>query len=381
MLGILPMNIAFFALPMQLAGSAPLPSEPLTEHLAFHGTELFITQKFISVFALLFGVGLFLMQERAVAAGQSNSELVVVRLLVLWGFGLLHIALLWYGDVLGLYAPLGLMVFWAWRTRPRRLVIIAVGLIVVSWLTVPLQREFDFFEEPTVAQVELVDWVHRDDSIDWDGIGSPATDMRVFGSGSFGEITGVRAICGLFGWIFGGLVYGPRLIGLMLIGMAWAQLGWILHPRQHARPFQRLVVWGLAVGAPVSVLGSWLRWQGDDRLADVAHYLGSLGLAAAIVGVVGRLMASGREDRMWVKALSAVGRTAFSNYILQSVVATTLFYSYGLGWFGERSRLELLGVVAAIWVFEVAVSLAWLRKFPMGPLEWLWRSITYRWAT
>lgn len=76
-------------------------------------------------------------------------------------------------------------------------------------------------------------------------------------------------------------------------------------------------------------------------------------------------------------ALAAVGRTAFSNYLLQTVLATSIFYGYGLGLFATLSRLELLGVVVLIWVIQVPLSVVWLRRYRFGPVEWCWRTLTY----
>jgi len=76
--------------------------------------------------------------------------------------------------------------------------------------------------------------------------------------------------------------------------------------------------------------------------------------------------------------LAAVGRTAFSNYLLQTLICTTIFYGYGLGLFGRLERIYLLGVVLAVWIFQLYISPIWLRRYRLGPAEWLWRSLTYR---
>jgi Predicted membrane protein len=77
------------------------------------------------------------------------------------------------------------------------------------------------------------------------------------------------------------------------------------------------------------------------------------------------------------RAFAAVGRTAFTNYLLQTVVATTVFYGHGLGLFGAVSRAEALGMVVAFWAIEILVSVVWLRRFRFGPVEWVWRTLTY----
>ncbi len=106
------------------------------------------------------------------------------------------------------------------------------------------------------------------------------------------------------------------------------------------------------------------------------NYVGSLLLALGYVAATMLLCRAAAGGRI-TTALSAVGRTAFSNYLFQTVAATTIFYGHGLGLFGTLSRLELLGIVLLIWAIQIPLSVAWLNRFRFGPVEWLWRTLTY----
>jgi len=105
-------------------------------------------------------------------------------------------------------------------------------------------------------------------------------------------------------------------------------------------------------------------------------YVGSLELAAAYIGLVMRLV----QMQLWPRLqqrLSAVGRMAFTNYILQSVICTFIFYGFGLGLFGAVERSAQILIVFAIWSLQLILSPLWLARYRFGPLEWLWRSLTY----
>lgn len=166
----------------------------------------------------------------------------------------------------------------------------------------------------------------------------------------------------------------------MLLGMAFAKWG-VLSGAWPRRTYLLLAFSGVGVG---SAIGIWAAnhevASGFSPIAAMESYtvyqpvrlLMGVGYLAAIAGIVqtGRLL--------WLThPLAAVGRMAFSNYIMHTVICTTLFYGHGLGWFGKLKRHELYYVVAAIWLLQLVVSPLWLRAFRFGPLEWCWRSLTY----
>ena len=136
------------------------------------------------------------------------------------------------------------------------------------------------------------------------------------------------------------------------------------------------------VGLALVLVGVWLRevfaWETVPvlTLAFQFNYWGSLHLATGyLAGIV--LLCRWLQDGLVVQAFTAVGRTAFTNYLLQTVIATSIFYGHGLGLFGQLSLLELLGVVVLIWAIQIPLSMWWLGRFRYGPVEWVWRTLTY----
>jgi uncharacterized protein len=165
----------------------------------------------------------------------------------------------------------------------------------------------------------------------------------------------------------------------MLVGMALFKWG-VLTNEAPARVYRRLLAGGV-IGITIILLGVWYietnQWAAESALFwRQFNYWGSFLVAGAYIAVV-MLYNRIRSDGITTRALAAVGRTAFSNYILQTLLATSIFYGHGLGLFGSVSRVEALGIVVGIWIVQVPLSVLWLRYFRYGPMEWLWRVLTY----
>ncbi len=386
LLGILPANIPYFGLPAALGR--------VDRGFAYHATRLFFDYKFITIFSLLFGVGIALQRRSAERSGRSFGWTMTRRLLVLWIFGIAHAVLLWYGDIVSYYAPLGLLLFWASGARPRRLAIagsILIAIPIVGMGTVaplislrpdrPPASWLSATEVPRGDAAAARRAVHGSDREFLEALQPPGPELEraVFREGSYGRVTIFRAVLwigGLFEW---GWYIGWRIAGLFLLGMALAGTGWLSAPVDRGRVL-RVAAIGMAVGLPLHVGSSFLAGTAPvstarDLWAELLLYAGSLASAAAYVALVG-LATAGGVPRV-LRPLEAIGRTAFSNYLLQSLLCTLFFYSYGLARFDTLDSLDLWLVVAAVWAVQLVVSPLWLSAFAAGPVEWLWRTLTY----
>jgi uncharacterized protein len=173
-----------------------------------------------------------------------------------------------------------------------------------------------------------------------------------------------------------------RVEGLVLIGMALLKLG-VFTGRRSAMLYWLFVVAGLLIGVPIAWYGtmrdfatSWDMRQ-SFFLNYQYNYWGSLLVGLGWVGGV-MLLCRSPKLKTLTTPISAVGRMAFTNYILDTLICTSIFYGFGMGLYGKMSRVGQIEVVVAIWALQLVVSTAWLRYFRFGPLEWLWRSLTYR---
>ncbi|MFQ5503623.1 MAG: DUF418 domain-containing protein [Planctomycetota bacterium] len=390
--GILPVNIAFFGLPAAEAQDGP-DAGGFLECLVEHGTEALCHYRFLSIFAFLFGIGIVIIRERCASRGLPFGEVMVRRLIALLTFGALHVLLLWYGDILFFYALAGLVLFSCSGCKPRTLWTAGAILVLLPILLFGVAVAAP--ELVVAAGAEHVGVCEEALREEMTGAATgsteqflaalperhPAFETAVFRDGSFARQIVLRLVMWGMHLALLGLFLGSWIAGLMLIGMASAKSRWILRPEQHRGRFLRLTRWGLGVGLPLQCSGTWLRLQAElsarmELLGELFRFSASLGIAAAYVGLLGLLCAR-RQLPAWTTRVAAVGRTALSNYILQSLLCTILFYPWGFGLFGSLDRRALLGVVIAVWILELAITSLWLGFFHTGPLEGLWRWMTY----
>jgi len=173
-----------------------------------------------------------------------------------------------------------------------------------------------------------------------------------------------------------------RAGGLMLIGMALFKLD-VFSAKRSTRTYVIMILPGLLIGIPVIVYGVFrnfaAQWVFEScfYLGGQFNYWGSLLVALAWVSAVMLVCKHGLMP--WLtRALAAVGQMAFTNYLMQTVICTTIFYGHGLGLFGRVDRMWHPLIIVAVWIVQLIGSPLWLAHFRFGPVEWLWRSLTYR---
>jgi uncharacterized protein len=386
LLGILVMNIVSFGLP-DAAYNTPTVAGGFTgaNFACWLFAYVFFDLKMMTIFSLLFGAGLILMTERAEARVGSLRGIYYRRIVWLIVFGLVHAYVLWYGDILFMYGVCGLLLYLFRRRSPRFLLILGSFLV---FMVVPLNFGFGTL---------LESWreAAREDNASpaarmWSGIRSSfqpgeeevAEELAKYRGSfwqSFEHNAGVAFALQIFLLPFFGLW---RVGGLMLLGMAFMKLQ-LFSARRSPRLYWWLVRLGYGIGIPVVGCGAWLEVaHGFDFVYNVRwgnnfNYIGSLFVAAGHIGAV-MLACQVRLLPRLAHRLAAVGRMALTNYLMHSLVCTIFFRGWGFGWFGYLERWQLLGVVLAIWFVQLVLSPLWLRRFRFGPMEWLWRSLTYR---
>ena len=371
--GIFLMNIEFFTRTLQTYSGGVPPSEGwdyafgLAIYVAVQG-------KFWVLFALLFGMGFALMRERAARAGRPFVGLYLRRTLLLALFGALHIAFVWVGDILFAYAITALLLMmFAWLRGTAAWVVGALVYVGMAglWLLMGIGLMFmpDSMMEPVRAEM----------------LGLVAEAERaaaVYREGGFVEITAQRLSDFQF-LATGALPFQvPMMLGVFLIGSWLVGTGRLADPVAHRGFFMKLAVGGLSLGALGVAASLSLGSQFDlvegfaeSTLAMGLMSLGNLPLALGYLAVVVLLATGPLHNALGL--LAPAGRMALTNYLLQSVVGTLVFYGYGLGMWGEIGRSGQVGIVLVVFVAQVAFSHWWLARFRFGPMEWLWRAGTY----
>ena len=373
-LGILVMNIQSFSMP-SAAYINPTAFGDLTglNKWIWILSHLLASLKFKSIFSMLFGAGVLIFTENAMARGKNCAALHYRRMAGLMVFGLMHGYLLWYGDILFTYSLCGMLLF-AFRKLPSRK-LIWLGL---CFFLVPVVLDFLFAFSMPYWPEEALTSTMQSWRMDESALHHYLTAYR----GSWMDQMELRVPGYLFmqtGLFF--LQTFWRVMSMMLLGMALFK-GKVLSAELSRHAYLRLSVIGLLLGFFMSgsgvILNFRMEWSMEFSMFLGKHfnYLGSVATALGYVGLVMLIVKSSSYRRLKY-TFSAVGRMAFSNYILMTVICTFLFYGHGLGLFGSVERKYQLLVLLGIWVLIMLISPLWLKSFRYGPLEGLWRSLTY----
>jgi uncharacterized protein len=367
---ILPMNIQAFSMILD-AYFNPMAYGDL------HGanfwvwllSHVLVNEKFMAIFAMLFGVGILLMTSRVEASGRGSAALHYRRMGWLLLFGLLHAYLLWCGDILVMYAVCGLLVYLFRKRRPRTLLIVAV--LSLSVLPFFLVIGGKWASHAPAAQLQKL-------NDNWKPPAPEVARQLAAYRGSWLTQMTYRVPQALQmeapGYLF-------RLFGLMLTGMALFKLGFF-SGRLSPKLYLALIGIALLLGIPITLYGVHLEFGHDWDATFCAFYGRLYNYGASLLisfGWIGLVMLASRTGALTgvTQRLASVGRMAFTNYIMQSVICTTIFYGHGFGLVGKVPRTGQFGIVVAIWIMQLIISPIWLGYFQFGPLEWLWRCLTY----
>ncbi len=346
-------------------------------------TQLFASLKFITLFSLLFGAGILLMTRNIEKKGGKSTAIHYRRMLWLILIGLLHAYVLWYGDILVSYGLCGLLVFVFRKMSPRKLLIIGlIGICIASLIFLVLDWSIPYWPEEMVKT--SMQSLHPDAE-------TIAAEVDAYCGGWWGQMVHrVPLALTLQTGAFLVMVFW-RTVGVMLIGMALLKWGILTAGRgtefegrfDFKKLYRNFVIVGGSAGLAMAVVG-WFNnfrhhWSLDYSLLEgqQSNYWGSLFLAGAYIGGLMLIYESGKLSFL-TRSLAAVGRMAFSNYLMHTVICTTLFYGHGFGLFGKVSRTGQMLVVFLIFAFQMWLSPLWLKHFRFGPMEWVWRSLTYR---
>jgi len=373
--GILIMNIQSFSMP-SAAYVNPTAYGDLEglNRWTWIMSHLVASGKFLSIFSILFGAGVLIFIRNAEGRGENPAGLHFRRMTWLFLFGMLHAYLLWSGDILVVYSLCGLMLWFFRSMNAARLLQISFVLFLVPLVMGALWA----FTLPYWPE-EMTESMRMHWSPDPDHISMQVSGMR----GSWFQQLKTRAPETL-AMQTGILITDTswRVLSMMLLGRFLLKRG-ILTAKRTKGFYLRMSSFGLITGYLLSVTGIALNFRKEWSLeysmflGGQFNYLGSVFVALGYIGLVMMLIKSGRFQR-FVRAFSGIGRTAFSNYILQTLICTTLFYGHGMGLFGSIERKYQLIIVFAVWLLQLILTTLWLKVFRQGPLEWVWRCLTYR---
>ena len=308
--------------------------------------DVFIDMKAFALFSLLFGVGLAIQFER-LGRSERRTSLLVLRLLILLAFGLIHLFLIWNGDILAEYALAGMIVL-PFLFGPTWLVGSGCAAFFALFLLQPLL--------PTIFPFPSQAWLAE----------HVKAANHVYANGTFLEILQFRirevaAFLPLHSYIF------PRTLGLFLLGAVSWRMGLFDRSPRVTRWLRLAAAFLIAAGLILTAALSAHRYGGP-----AGTILLAVGYAALVVAIEAT-----KADRRWLRWAEPLGRMAFTNYIMQSIILGFVFYGYGIGLFGRLDSASGLAIVLAVYIAQVILSRLWTDHFHYGPIEWLWRALMY----
>jgi uncharacterized protein len=381
--GILLVNMMYYAHPYiyyQIIGE--LPWDSAVDRITGYAIYFFAEGKFITMFAMLFGIGMVIQMDRAGQKSVNFFSLYFRRLIILAFIGAAHAFLIWMGDILLAYALMGFLILFFFRNRkPKTLMKWAVFILFIPFFLSLLMYGF---APPEAGGQDAANIQDRE----------PAPEVQffnelidrsyeVYGAGSIGDIMKMRAIEVALYFVFG-IFWMPAALALMLFGIAIAKHGVLQNLNPDDALIRNVLLWGLIVGIAgnAMALAGFIKADPSDynNYSGIALYFGrAIGGPSLMLFFTAGIIYMFRNGWFpgFFKRLASVGRMALSNYILHSLICTTILYSYGFGLYGSVDPFAGLLLTCAIFFAQLFISPLWMKYFHYGPLEWVWRSGTY----
>jgi uncharacterized protein len=403
LLGILLMNIPGFSMPEYSFES--FKSDPGNVNFWVSAViSVFFEGKMRALFGMIFGAGVLLFVSKKEQAGRSVTGLFYRRMFWLVLFGLIHAHLiLWIGDILYLYGFCGMLVYLCRKVKPIYLVL-AVPLVAVCDFTAGTLF-YQHMREKRIAYVEasakaaqnkplseaekaaLAQWRELEKTL-IPNREDAKENTRKMKSDYATVASHLRPLAWKIETLFLPVEIWDSL-ALMLLGLALYQWGF-LSGKWSNRDYAKVAAIGYGIGLPLAIFSFYHSYLYSPNLeaslrrmelvpiewTRLIYPFQRIFLVMAHVAAI-ILLYKAKFAQTLFRCLEAVGQMALTNYIMHSVICTLFFFGYGLNYYGEFEFYQIYFVVFAIWVVQLIVSPLWLRSFLFGPLEWVWRNLTY----
>ena len=403
--GILLVNVQLLCQPMAWLRNGGGSNEGPVGAAAYYATRLFFESKSYPLFSLLFGMGMMLMHQRAVAVGRSFVRPYLRRVSMLLVMGVVHALLLYFADVLIIYSLIGFFTMWLMGRRSKLLLSLWVSLLTLAVLfsafsgfmgmryyaskgadplaNEPAQTAMVQPADENIGFSEFFEQIKQGKIAEM-GPASPAWQSAAkdaFQNGPLSHAILMRClewIVEQINWTLGaGAVL--RIAGMFLLG-AWLMKVGALGVGA-ARWMRRLILIGLLIGLPCSLVSVVLTAAATEHSTwwFFGFFLMTPAGPCVALGYMGLSMWLARRfgEGWFARPIASMGLMALTNYITQSFLVCVIVQHWGFGMYGEISQAQMFVVAVSIYLFQLVASPLWLSRFTMGPLEWLWRWWTY----
>ncbi len=356
--GILLANIAAFS----RSELGPMFGQPYALDGADRAVDILgmilVSGKFRTMLAILFGAGICLQFVKRWEAGSPWPGTYLRRVFFLGVLGAVHSVLFWYGDILWPYAWLALFTVLLARIGERKQrILIVIGCSIAALIGL-LSFAGGFSPGQESTSVPFI-----------------GDEVKIFSQGSYFEQVAFRFTV----WLVMSVVYlawAPGALALFLVGFLLARHGVLTHPQDHPATLKKMAAIGLGLGVPLNlvVLVFWEKGNIPSASGYIEMLAGPI-LSLGYLALILRWVASGKAVGL-ARQVAKVGKMALSNYLMQTLVCTTIFYSWGFGLFERLTELQALAIVPLVWAINVLFTNVWLARYELGPVEWAWRSLS-----
>ena len=372
-------NILFFSgiwFPPANGAKYVLPTDAFFDFMNY----VLVDGKFYSIFSLLFGIGCFIQYNNLTSHHKKFAPFFRKRMFWLLMFGLIHMFLIWPGDILTLYAFLGFFLTWFVEKSNKTLLITAVILILfplVNWAFMQYTGNFYpgfFFQKSTAIYQHFgMPVIEQEGHLQTD-IGAYLVNDNLVDFFKMNLGNGFLRIAMILeeGRIF-------KVFGIFLLGL-WAGRKIMKENLLDNTAFlKKIFLIGTLVGLPINVLRGYIEFYTEPSDAQhlfhtLAYALGTVPLALGYAAGIALLVKKEVKFLNWFKP---VGKTALSNYLFQTVISIIIFYGFGFNLTGKFGFTYVMMIGLGVYMVQIIFSKTWLRYFKYGPMEWLWRKLTY----
>ncbi|MEI5906493.1 DUF418 domain-containing protein [Bacillus spongiae] len=324
--------------------------------------DIFVQASFYPLFAMVFGYGLVIQRERSLERGVSFLPLGFRRLCVLLGFGIIHAFLIWSGDILINYALFGMILLVMLRWSGKILLILGIVLFFIPQLLISGLFLLSYFVEPN-QMLYFTDMKAVENAV------------TAYSTGSFMDIFSQR----YKDWF---LVNGPMnlpflllsILPMMMIGAGASKLNMLQRARAMKRVWVAILIVTLTIGIGIKALPFLI--EANYSFAIIQDLLGGPFLSVAYAAIIVLLSMNNVMNKI-LRPFAKAGKMSLTIYLSQSIIGTFIFYSYGLGLYGEVTLITGAWLVVGIFLIQVILAEIWLSRFQYGPMEKLWRTLTY----
>ncbi len=359
-----------------------MPSFTGSEFMVYTGADktirmlfdMFIQTKFYTIFSFLFGLGFYIFMTRAEARGEKVFRLFSRRLLVLLLFGVLHLVLLWKGDILHTYAIMGFFLLLFYRRKAKTVLIWGIILILSFQFLLGTSALFAYIGEQFDESLNFTEQIREET------LAEGKVTLEAYTTLSYSELLKWRIPNELKSVIGNIPLTLPDILGMFLVGLFVGKINLFRRVTELKRKLRITQIITLLLSLPplVAIAMSYAKLEDVIFMNSLENYflVHFSGFTLSIFYIV--TIALLLEKQTWQRILNPfryVGQMALSNYLCQTLFGVIIFYGFGL--YGQISLAAGLLYSIIFYCLQIILSSFWLKKFRFGPFEWLWRVMTY----